>query len=76
MALWYVLGRRQVVRQAHVEPVALLRAEIIEDGLDLSQGHLLLQVGQRGLPSFADGPEGAWSEPLGSQCSCAECHCM
>lgn len=26
----------QVVCQAHVEPVALLRAEVIEDGLDLS----------------------------------------
>ena len=46
MALWYVLSRRQVVCQAHVEPVALLRAKVVEDGLDLSQGHLLLQVGQ------------------------------
>ena len=45
-ALWYVLGRRQVVCQTHVEPVALLRTKIIEDGLDLSQRHLLLQFGQ------------------------------
>jgi len=39
----YVLCRRQVVCQAHVESVALLRAEVVEDGLDLSQRHLPLQ---------------------------------
>lgn len=49
--MWRVLCCWQVVCQAHVEPVALLRAEVIEDGLDLSQRHLLLQVGEGGLPS-------------------------
>jgi hypothetical protein len=57
MALWYILCRGQVVCQAHVEPVARLRAKVVEDGLDLSQRHLLLQVGERGLPSCADRSE-------------------
>jgi hypothetical protein len=47
MALWFILCRGQVVCQAHVEPVARLRAQVVEDGLDLSQRHLLLQVGER-----------------------------
>lgn len=34
-----VLGRGQVVCEAHVEAVAGLRAEVVEDGLDLAQGH-------------------------------------
>ena len=62
----FVLCCRQIVCQAHVEPVALLRAEIIEDGLDLSQRHLLLQVGEGGLPSCVDGSECTWSNPLRS----------
>lgn len=76
MVLWCVLCCWEVVCQTHVEPVALLGAEVVEDGLDLSERHLLLQVGEGGLPSCIDGSECACLEPLGSQCSCAECHCV
>jgi hypothetical protein len=31
-----LLGRRQIVCQTHVEPVALLRAKVVEYGLDLA----------------------------------------
>jgi hypothetical protein len=66
VASWCLLCCWEVVCQAHVESVALLRAEVIEDGLDLPERHLLLEVGEGGLPFCADGSECAWSEPLGS----------
>jgi hypothetical protein len=34
----------QVVCETHVEPVALLRAKVVEYGLDLAQRHFVLQV--------------------------------
>lgn len=47
----YGLGGRQVVSQTHIQPVTRLRAEVIEDGLDLAQRHLVLQLGEGGVPS-------------------------
>lgn len=76
MVWWYVLCGWQVVCQTNVEPVAVLRAEVVEDGLDLAQRHLLLQVGERGLPSCADGSECACPQRMCSECSCAGRHCM